>query len=88
MTDATATEADARERTPDDVLAELTAVAAQLTLHNAILTDLYAQRDRLYCEARAFTPPVTQKRMAAAAGMSEVAVVASLRKLRERGLTK
>lgn len=73
---------DTPDRSTDDALAELREVATQLTLHTAIVADLYTRRDALYVELRQATPQVTQRVIAEAAGVSEVAVVASLRKLR------
>jgi hypothetical protein len=70
-------------RTAEDVLAELAQLAEGIALDAQALDAKYARRLAVYQEARALDPPLTFGRVAAAAGVTEVAVIQSLRKLAE-----
>lgn len=64
----------------DEILAELRKTTRQL----ATLQDLYVRRIVLYQEARALDPPIKMEQLAAAAGVTEVAITAALAKERRR----
>lgn len=70
-------------RTAEDVLAELAELAEGIALDSQALDAKYARRLAVYQEARALDPPLTFGKVAAAAGVTEVAVIQSLRKLAE-----
>lgn len=69
-------------RTADQVLADLAAIRAEMAPIEDKRTELYARRLAVFAEARRLTPPVTQLALADAAGISEVAVINQLKKLR------
>lgn len=64
----------------DAIKAELGQVADELATVNATSTELYARRLALLLAGRALQPPITQRELAAAAGVSEEAVIQVLRK--------
>lgn len=67
-------------RTGDEVLAEVQTVSERIAALTLEAEELYAHRLGLYHEARAITPAVTHARLATAAGVTEDAVAAALRK--------
>lgn len=75
----------ARTRTADDVLADVHDVASRLRDLDAERAELFARRLALFREARALDPPVTQKALGDAAGISEVGVIAQIRKAGANG---
>lgn len=64
----------------EQILAELRGTTVQLDQ----LRDLYGRRLALYQEARALDPPILMEQLAAAAGVTEVAITAALAKERRR----
>lgn len=65
----------------DDALVALVeSVRARITENEAERDQLYAGRVAIFRAARLRTPPVTQRRLADAAGVSPVAVTQALRK--------
>lgn len=67
-------------RSPERILRELGHVAGQLGDVEARRADLYAKRLALFQEARALDPPVTNRVLAEATGVTEEAVIQVLRK--------
>lgn len=67
-------------RTAEQALGELAELREQITPRDAELMALYERRRALYAELRAMDPPVTQRRIAEVAGVTEAAVIAALRK--------
>lgn len=74
----------AEPRTPELVLADLRDVADELDELMPKVKSCWARRDVLYTEARAMDPPITQRLIAQASGVTEVAVTRSIRKIEER----
>ncbi|QOR55384.1 MAG: hypothetical protein SHS37scaffold145_35 [Phage 71_18] len=74
----------AEPRTPEQVLADLRDVADELGELMPKVKACWARRDVLYTEARALDPPITQRLIAQASGVSEVAVTRSMAKIEER----
>lgn len=70
----------ARPRTEDAILGDLGLVTSAIDEHKAALDKAYARRLALLSEARALDPPVTHRRLAAIAGVSEVALIRQLAK--------
>lgn len=64
----------------DELLSVLSDVADELSDVKERTEQLYAVRTALYVEARRRTPPITQRRLAEVSKMSDVAVIAALRK--------
>lgn len=67
-------------RDRDVILADLGRVAADLADTNARAASLYADRLALLQEGRALPKPITQRELAATAGVTEEAVIQVLRK--------
>ena len=65
-----------KARTEEQILAEL----ALTTEAIADLAIAYEVRGKLFREARALQPPVTHRRLAEIAGVTEVAVIQQLRR--------
>lgn len=68
------------EREREAILAELAQVADELAATNAKATDLYGARLALLQEGRRLAKPITQRELAATAGVTEEAVIQVLRK--------
>ena len=68
--------------TTDELLAELAQVGHQL----AQVDDLYARRLDLMVRLRKVDPPITIRRLAEVAGMTEGAATQALRQARDRGM--
>lgn len=62
------------------VLDELATIAARLAENDG----LYARRLELFAEGRAMVPPILQRELAAAAGVTETAVTKELKRAAER----
>lgn len=67
-------------RSPERILRELGHVSNQLGEVEARRSELYAKRLALYQEARQLDPPVTNRVLAEATGVTEEAVIQVLRK--------
>lgn len=65
-----------RHRTEDEILADL--AANTKTIEE--MASAYERRVELFREARALTPPVTHKRLAEIAGVTEIAVINHLKR--------
>lgn len=85
----TSTRPRRRKATPEEVRADLTSAiqANRIALEEAEArrTRLYAERLDLYRKARDLSPPITQRELAELAGVSEPAVIQTLRKAGLRG---
>lgn len=68
------------KRNADEVCTEVQTVSERIAALTTEAEELYAQRLGLYHEARSLEPPVTHARLATAAGVTEDAVAAALRK--------
>lgn len=66
-------------RTREEVLKDIKAISRKL--HEAKL--LFRKRVDLYVEGRSLTPPITQREMAEASGLTEIAVTKALHKRRQ-----
>lgn len=73
----------ARNRRAAAILRELADLQRELAKHNARTEALYGRRLALFTEGQALDPPLLQREMAKAHGVSEVAVTAALRKTRQ-----
>lgn len=69
----------------DLLLAELSAITAELAEVGARRAELYGQRLAVFQRARQLDPPITQRELGARAGVTEVAVIQALRQARRRG---
>lgn len=66
--------------TSEELVDELWSISQSIEHHNAQLSLLYAQRLALFKDARSRTPAIRHEKMAQACGVSEVAIIAALRK--------
>ena len=73
-----------RVRSPEEILADVAAVTAEINGAQGSLDGAYARRLDLFHEARALVPPITHKALAEVAGVSEVAIIQARRKAAER----
>lgn len=64
----------------DALLAELAEVGEMIRTTETALTGLYSRRLALFRVARRLDPPVTQRVLGDAAGITEVAVIAAIKK--------
>lgn len=64
----------------DTLMRELEVVAAQITANESQLADLYATRLLMYQRGRNLTPPVTNRVLAEATGVTEPRVIQQLNK--------
>lgn len=71
------------DRDRDAILSALIGIRAELEAGKARSDQLYAERLELYQAGQALRPPLTQREMAEATGVSEVNVTAQLRKGRQ-----
>lgn len=72
--------ARAKPPTRDQVEADLLDVAEQIAAAEQNRDALYERRADLFRAGRALDPPITQAALAAAAGVSETAVITALKK--------
>ena len=82
MTDVLA-DATERARIADEVIR----VAGELRVVDAERTRLFAERLDLWLAGRALDPPITQRELAALAGVTEPAVIQALKKARTQETT-
>lgn len=77
--------ADTEALTDEEILAELVTLADTITRHEEFLDGFYARRLHLYQmgQAEDRDPKISQMRLAAAAGVSDVAVSVALTKARK-----
>lgn len=72
-----------RDRKAKSILRELADLKRELAKHNRRTEAMYDRRRVLFTEGQALDPPLLQREMAKAHGVSEVAVTAALRKTRQ-----
>lgn len=75
------------QRSREAILHDLADVAGRLAAANQRATDLYRQRLGLLQEGRALGQPITQRELAATAGVTEEAVIQVLRKAARQAAT-
>lgn len=68
----------------ETLLGLLRRMAARIAEQETVLADLYSERTQVFCALRDLDPPVTQRVIAEAAGVSDVAVIAAIRKAKAR----
>ena len=71
-------------RIAQDVIEDVVAVTTVIGECGACLDDAYARRLALFLEGRDMDPPITNRALAVAAGVTEVAIIQACRKHREK----